>query len=129
MSLRAIMVDRARVVRREKSGAKVEGSSAFGDVKSEWIRARLDVQSRDRTSSQAAGGRPATESAQLILPMRDLAGGLVDVTADDRVEVKSRELGEHTFVVDGDPLPLRKRRTMIGYTLRLRRVEAHRSHA
>ena len=128
MGIRSIMVDQARIVRREKSGAKVEGTSMFGNVKSPWFRCRLDVQTTDRTSSEAAGGRPVTEGVQLILPPR-VAGDVMDVTADDRVEVRSKALGEHEFVVVSDPLPLRRRRSVIGYTLKLERVQVHRSQA
>lgn len=62
----------------------------------------------------------------LLYGTRDSEGGgitLDTISADDLVEVDSREFGRVTFRVTGDAEPLRRRRSLIGFEIALARVD------
>lgn len=121
MSLQSALVDRAYRLRKEAAPRKVEGTTVYQPSESPAIRARLTL---NQAGERAEDGRVLTEpSPTLICYRRDTQGNDVDWKASDRVIVDSKELGTHTYQVDGQPEPMRKKRRIIGWSLRLRRVD------
>lgn len=122
MGLRSVLVDRARTVRRAPTPLKVEGRTAFADVKGEWFRARLDLRGYPQTRDP--GSRAKTiKTPSLMFATKDLVGGAIEVRATDRIEVRSVQLGDATWEVTGSPEPWRKKRLVIGYQVPVRRVD------
>lgn len=121
MGLRAALVDRAYRIRKEPRSKRVEGSTVFVSGESEAVRARLSVTA---AGERTEDGRVLTEpQPTLIVYKRDLIGRELDWKATDRIRVESRELGNHEFEVQGDPQPMRKKRSIIGWQITLRRTE------
>lgn len=123
MAFGTALVDRARIVREEPQPRKVEGRTIFSTVTYPWFRARLTIGARPRTADPT-GGRTRVESRPtLMYALRDESGEPVALDAEDQVEVESVGQASGLWRLDGQPQPIRKRRTVIGYEVTLRRVE------
>lgn len=121
MALATAMVDRAYRLRKEASPQRIEGSTVYTSVESPPIRCRLTL---NQAAERSEDGRAVTEpTPTLITLIKDTSGGAVDWRASDRVRVESVALGTDTYFVDGEPEPMRKKRRVIGWSLRLRRVD------
>ena len=121
MPLGAALVDRARLVRQESTGAKVEGTTRYADHEGEWFKARLTIPASPEANVNPYRKR-VTLHPSLLAKTKDLAGGKLEFRSSDRIEVESKQLGTALWEVGSDPQPLRKRRTLIGWELELRRV-------
>lgn len=121
MALGAALVDRGRFVRREKATTEVDGERQFKDAVPEeqrWFRCRLQML---KGSEQQQDGR----RRRVVRPMLTV-GRKVKIKKGDQIEIKCKELYGNelvVFTVDGDPEPMRKRRTVIGYEATLARPE------
>lgn len=121
MGLRAALVDRAYRIRKQPRSKRVEGSTVFQSGESEAVRARLSITA---AGERTEDGRVLTEpQPTLIVYKRDMVGQVMDWKATDRIRVESRELGTHEFEVQGEPQPMRKKRSVIGWQIALRRTE------
>lgn len=121
MGLRAALVDTAYRIRKGPTGERVEGSTVFRSAESEPIKARLNIQ---QAGERTEDGRVLTEpQPTLLVYKRDLLGEELDWKATDRIRVESIQLGTHEYELQGDPQPIRKKRTVIGWSLTLRRTE------
>lgn len=100
------------------------GSPAFSTVTEDWFRCRLQLPAAPETADPT-GRRRTTTVPTLMYALRDSAGVDIRLSPEVRVEVESpaqlpdREL----FDVVSMPEPMRKKRTVIGWTVTLRRVE------
>jgi hypothetical protein len=124
MALGSALVDRARIVRNRPQPQRVDGRTEFAKVSSSWFRCRLTVPARPRNRQ---GNVTRSEShPTLLYEVKNADGDPVGLTGDDEVEVVAAELGDAAglFKVDGEPEPLRKRRTVIGFQVPLKRIEA-----
>lgn len=123
MALGAALVDRARRVTKEASTVRVEGTTPMAEVRSAWFRCRLflggDRESQGEDGSYVRSVRGPT----LLYGVRDADGAVLDVGYDEKLEVESAQLGDALWRVAGEPEPLRKRRTVIGYQVTLERVQ------
>jgi hypothetical protein len=121
MGFQGALVDRAVRIRKGTDGTRVEGSTIYSDVESASIKVRLDLSA---ASERLEDGRAVTEPGpSLLVYRRDLEGNYLDWRATDRIRVVSSELGTDTWEISGDPVPLRKKRRVIGWQLPLKRVE------
>lgn len=121
MSFRGALVDRAVRIRKASTGTRVEGTTIFAPVNSAPIRVRLDIKA---AGEQLADGRVLTEPTPTLLVFkRDLEGNYLDWKATDRILVTSQQLGQHEYEVQGEPVPLRRKRRVMGWELTLRRTE------
>jgi hypothetical protein len=121
MGLSAALVDRARVVERRESGRRVEGRTVYGEARLPWFKARLElVQAPENT--EESGVRPVVSQPTLLTGVRDLEGNQLELGNDVRLEVDSRQLGHTVWQIVGEPAPLRKKRTLIGWQASLRKV-------
>jgi hypothetical protein len=121
MGLRTALVDRAVRLRKAKTGKRVEGTTVYEDAESDPIRVRLEISA---AAEQSEGGVVVTEpTPNLLVFKRDLEGNYLTWKATDRLRVTSQQLGEDIYEIDGEPVPLRRKRRVIGWQLRLRRVE------
>lgn len=131
MALGSALVDRARRVYNSPQPDRVDGETVFSAVHEAWFRARLTLS--DETESDDSGARRRTiERGTLMFGVRDLSGGsLFDergrarLVASDTIEVSSKQLGDFTYEVTGDPMPYRRRRRIIGFEAPVTRVEEH----
>lgn len=125
MALTAALVDRARPVERRRSGRRVEGRTVFGEARGAWFKARLELPQAPEGAEAPTGVRPVVTAPTLMYGVRDSDGQPVELTNQKRVEVDSKELGRATWDVVGDPQPIRKKRTLLGWQAQLRRVVVH----
>lgn len=131
MALGAAMVDQARVYRREQiAQARVEGSSQYVDGVSAWVKSRLTIpQAPEAVDSTPRGRRRVAQVPTLMMLAKDRDGKLVQVTTETRIGVVSKQqFGagvEVFFKVTADPEPIRKKRSVIGWTVALERVVDH----
>lgn len=120
MALGSALVDRARIWRRERTEQVVDGERQLTAKQkfpaTRWFRVRLEV---TPTSERQEDGRRAETRRHSILVGRKWGG---QIRATDEIEVESAQLGSRTYQVTGQPEPLRRRRTVIGYVVQL--VEA-----
>lgn len=121
MGIRTALVDRAYRIRKSPKSRRVEGSTMFQAEESEAIKARLTV---NAAGERTEDGRVLSEpQPTLIVYKKDMVGDLMDWRATDRIRVESNELGTHEFEVEGEPQPIRKKRSIIGWQITLRRTE------
>lgn len=125
MGLGGALVDRARPVRRTDAGLRVEGRTQYGEAKGPWFRCRLELPAAGEQGAAPTGVRPVLTEPTLMYEPRDEEGDPLHLTNQERVEVVSRELGSELWELTGDPQPIRKRRTLIGWQAQLRRLVVH----
>ncbi|MET0604402.1 MAG: hypothetical protein ABW167_20620 [Baekduia sp.] len=123
MGLRSVLVDRARLVVKEGTGVKVEGTTLMEPGHGEWFRCRLflDMQQYEERSEQG-GRRKRVKTPQVMFGVKDVAGDPLDVRADSELEVDSKEFGRALWQITGDPQPIRKKRRVIGGLVQVERV-------
>lgn len=121
MALGSALVDRARLVVSAPTGRRVEGASEFSLETGEWFKARFTLPYADMSRS---GGREKDVAPTLMCGVRDVTGVAIEgLSSEAFVEVLSPQtLGPDPvrYTVDGDPQPIRKKRRVIGYEVRLR---------
>ena len=125
MAVGSVLVDRARPLYREQSAAKVEGTSQQPFVSGEWFKARLTIPQSTEVQEPGAGRRRVEVRPTLMFAKRDVTGEPVKLTVEDRIEVDSKQLGRAVYLLDGDPEPVRKRRTINHYEVTIRRIDDH----
>lgn len=123
MALGSALVDRARIVRNTPQPRKVEGRTQMAKVKHAWFRCRLTLPQRPHSNDPSNGRRRTDSRPSLLYGLRDADGEPVDLSPEDEVEIESKELGTALWRLDAAPEPLRKRRSLVGYEVRLRAVE------
>lgn len=125
MGVRTALVDRARVVDQAASDVKVAGSTQFTRVEGPWFRARLIMVPRPKTQ-EPSGGRSRVEARpRLMYDLRDENGDAVALTAKQRVEVDAVNLGHSVYELDGEPEPIRKKRSLSHFEVTLLQVIDH----
>lgn len=132
MAIGAALKDKARLLRNESLGERVEGSTRFvSDVPGPWFAARLRLPQGAEAQDAAGGRRRSVRSPTMMCAKRDELRGDVVLRAADRIEVWSPALfgGDEPvrFEVAGDPQPTRKRgskrSSLLFWTVPLKRVE------
>lgn len=116
MSLGAALVDDCIHLERVAAG-DIDGRPRTALRRSQPIRCRLTF-TQDPEGGSGPNGS-VVRRPSLLLARRDRAGSVVHPTSASQFEVTSRELGTRTWQVDGDPEPLRRRRTLLGWQIRL----------
>jgi hypothetical protein len=126
VSIRAVCVDRARIVRLEPSVERVEGRTTFEPIPESWFRCRLTINESTRTSmprSQSAlDFRARLMMGGLMTTLVDLDGNPLTFRSDVRLDVSSQQLGRAIWRIEEEPQPIRRRRNLLGYTLTMERV-------
>lgn len=125
MGLASALVDQARVVERTAAGRRVEGRTLYGTQTGPWFACRLTLPVSPEQADAAAGIKVVVRAPELMYDVVDADGGDVRLTNQTRVEVDSVELGRTLWEVVADPEPLRKKTSVIGFQVSLRRLEAH----
>ena len=116
------LVDRARIL-RQTAGERVDGRTVTNETVGEWFRCRLDPVAAPESPDGIAR---TIDRPELLYGVRDLTGAKLDLHAGDRVEVDCKALGGlRIFSVTGDPAPLRRLRSLIGFVAQLARVAEH----
>lgn len=139
MALGAALKDRARAVRKLDTTHKVEGTTVMATETTAWFKCRLDLLGGQKGASASGRnfgrGEGNAERVQftpsIMFGVKDSEGNsLIDddtkecvVRAKDRVEVDSPELGHVMWEVTGNPLPMRKKKRVIGFTASLSRLD------
>jgi len=120
MGLQSVLVDRARVLRQVRQGQKVEGRPLYDIEASDWFKCRLDVAD---SSEQAEDGRwKRVARSWVTTARRDMKHQPLLIYATDLVQIVSDDLdtGEDYFwSIDGDVVPMRKRKGVIGYEFKV----------
>lgn len=129
MAIGAVLVDRARVLRKVGASARVEGTTTLTTVPGAWFRARLFEGTANEFSTPGApstGRVKAVEHPQLMWAIHDENGDTIDVNFDDKVEVDSG-LGHAVYQVTRQPEQVRKkpRSSIIMHLADLERVREH----
>jgi hypothetical protein len=125
VSLNAALVDRARRLVDTPTPVKVEGTTQFQTLTYAWFRCRLTYNPAPESPDQQGGRVRVPRTANLLIGLRDTDGNLVQVNADDRLEVNSKQLGRAIFELTSDGQPIRKKRKLIGWQATATRVEEH----
>lgn len=130
MALKGALKDRARIRRQEADARRVEGRTVFHARTYPLFRCRLDV--TEGTEQKDAAGEMSVDEVPTVMTDRiDSERNPLRFQPDDELEVESRELAPSTergwhlvglFQIDGEPKPIRKKRKVIGWELRLKRV-------
>jgi hypothetical protein len=123
MGLGGALVDRARIIRQEVATvARVGGSSQTVPVDGNWFRARLELPAGPEGRAPEFGRMRAVVVPTLLYEGFDEENLDVYVTAEDRIEVESLELGRGLWQVTGSPTPIRKKSDVIGFQATLKKI-------
>lgn len=119
MGIGTALVDKARTIRRtEDALQEVDGEKVMiptNPVEGPWFRCR--IYGKESTEIQGDGRRKRVTRYNIM------TGRKSNIKAADTIETQSKQMGNAKYQVDGDPKPIRKRRTIIGYTARLVKSE------
>lgn len=119
MGLKSVLVDQCVIVRRGATGPKVAGQTPMGDVLSVPFKGRVDDPSPQELRRDQIQFIEYTRSATLMTSIKDTANVLLDIKASDKVRVLTGPYAGD-YEVMGQPEPIRKKRKMIGWEIRLR---------
>lgn len=122
VSIAHVCVDRGRILRKEPSAVRVEGSTTFTPVPEQWFRCRLFLTATTDIPDPQQSHWLSTSAPQVIAVTRDLDSEVLAFRSDQRIEIASRELGRAVWRMTGEPEPLRKRHRVIGWLLLVSRV-------
>lgn len=121
MSLGSALVDRATIRRDVETGERVEGEYLNESWTSPVFRCFYEPGSESESRSDG-GTRRQRSGATLIVGKRAIDGSTIDIKAQDRIVIDSRRHGTVTMYVSGTPEAIAKRRTRIGWMVRLTAV-------
>lgn len=122
MALGTALVDRAVIVRQVASTERVEGTTLLAPVRSEVFKCRLFVPLASEGPDESRGYRRAMSYPQMLFAKADLRGDPVTLLFNDQVEITSKEQGGLTrWKVNGEPQPLRRKRSVLGFLVNLER--------
>lgn len=125
MALGSALVDRARRIVKEPATSRVEGTTIFEDVPGPWFRCRLFLTGDPESDDDQRSRRRTPRRPTLLVGRRDTEGNVIELRADERLEVNSPQLGRAVWHIDGEPEPLRRRRSVIGWQVAVSRVVEH----
>lgn len=124
VALTTALVDRARTVRQDPLLEKVGGKTRHVPVRGDWFKVRLQLPGGGEVGDGTPwSGRRVVREPSVLMGVKDLKGNPVALTVEDRLEIRSKQLGDAEWEVVTAPEPLRKKRRVIGYELTVRRVE------
>lgn len=120
MGFRGALVDKARAIGKSNTGVRIEGTVFRTTERSEWFRVRFDPNPapEQRDDGEVKDNIPATA----LIGRYDQSGNEINLQGGDKLEIVSANLGNGTYMLTGDPEPLRKKRRVIGYTVNLLQV-------
>ncbi len=116
VGLAANLTDRCRYRREIVATERVEGRSATATITGDWLRCRLIPGASPETTNQQGGRVVVTARAELIVGPDG-----VDFRASDRIEVRSKLLGDSVWRVVAAP-EVATTRTVKAILLRLERT-------
>lgn len=123
MSITSVMVDRARVLDREASGLKVEGTTLMVPTHGEWFKARLFLDMAQSPERKEQGERKKVVQTPLLLfGIKDTAGNPLELHADVQVEISSARFGSGIWQLTAEPQPISKKTRVIGGQVTIERV-------
>jgi hypothetical protein len=125
VSLNAALVDRARRVTETPTGEKVEGTTIFRTLNGPWFKVRLQLSPAPESDDPQAGRRRVPHPGTILCGVKDFDGGVVTISAADRLWVNSKQLGDALYEITSDGEPIRKKRKLIGWMANITRVEEH----
>lgn len=108
MGMNAALVDRARVLRKTRTGQKVGGRPRRTPSYGPWFKCRLRTSETQEQRDEARTKYRARPN--FMAAKRDELRGLVELNGGDEIEVESKEFGNAKYRLDGDPKIIRKRR-------------------
>lgn len=116
MALRSALVDRARLVSREATAQKVEGTTTYQQVTGPWFDCRLNLSNPDNETVEE--GRVRVEQQPTLLYWRTAEDGTaVTLNADDELEIRANSLEftpDGRWRVSAQPLVIRKKVVLLG---------------
>lgn len=122
MSLQSALVDTARTIRRAPTGPKVAGETPYGPFNGDNFKCRVSSPSANELRTDKLEFVEYTRDATMIVGMKDLTGDSVDILETDKIDVVSGVFAG-TYEVMGEPTPIRKKVTQIGWQMALRKYE------
>jgi hypothetical protein len=125
VSLNSALVDRARRVSDTPTGEKVEGTTTFQTLHGPWFKVRLTLAPAPESDDPQAARRRVPHPGTILCGVKDADGGVVTVSAADRLWVDSKELGGALYEITSDGEPIRKKRKLIGWMANITRLEEH----
>lgn len=117
MSFLSALVDRGRKVETRIGHRDPNlGESETIVQRGEWYKVRLNP-------PDSQENRPANEAAEHRLQTEILLPKDFDLNLNDRIEIDSAQLGRATWIVTAQPQFLRRKRSVIGQTATVLKVE------
>lgn len=122
MGLKAILVDSAVITRRIASGDKVAGETPMIDQDTATFKCRVTAPTSGEINDDKIKFVQYVRSATMIVPLRYDDGVDMDIRAEDVVTVQSGPFAGK-YEVLGEPSPIRKKKKMLLYNVRLQRYD------
>lgn len=122
MSLRSALVDRAHTWERAASATEDEyGEPTYSDASGPQFRCRVSKPDPQEIKTDQIEFTQYVRDLSLICAMKAEDGTLIDIEANDRIVVEAG-LFAGTYDVIGKPVPIRKKRVQIGWTMALKEM-------
>lgn len=127
MALEGALVDRARVLRKQPSGASAPlgMTQMIDDVPGQWFDALLQLPDSPQTPDASQGRRRVVRVPTLLTDAFDDDNEAVVFTAEDKIEVVSEKFGTDVWETIGDPMPLATLYDILGYSTTVRKIVEH----
>lgn len=116
VGLAANLTDECRYVREIVAAERVEGRSATATITGQWLACRLIPGASPETADQQGGRIAVSARAELIVGPNG-----IDFRPSDRIEVRSKVMGNGTWRVTAAP-EIAARRTIRAVVLKLERT-------
>lgn len=119
MSIRSALVDRAHTLTMTEGAEDDYGETTLTPTDGEQFRCRVSKPDPQEVRADQIEFVQYIRDLTLLCAMKDEAGGLIDIEANDRIVVEAGVFaGEYDVM--GKPIPIRKKRTQIGWTMALK---------
>lgn len=118
MGLRSALVDSIHVVSRAAVGPKVAGETQMVDVLGPMFKGRVDMPTPQELREDQIQFVQYTRDATLLVATKDSLGAMLDLKGSDKIRVTTGPYAGD-FEILGPPSPIRKKRKLIGWEIRL----------
>lgn len=119
MSMRGALVDRAHVLEVSEGAIDAYGEGALSAAPSVTFRCRVSKPDPREVRNNDIEFTQYERDLIMLVGMKDEDGTLIALEADDRVVVEDGVFAG-TYDIVGKPVPIRKKRTQIGWTFDLK---------
>ena len=112
MGLRSALVDRGTIAGRQKTATKVRGETKYVNKESQPFRCRINMNESNQIQGKDIRFIQYTSEFIMIMETKFINGDDIEIKADDKIVIETG-IYAGVYEVDGDPMPIRKKKKQI----------------